>query len=85
MFSLAIEPLLPDGEPWKREGCWVVGSLGLHTGSHELIWLLEPDEVFLFSVPYNDLEDEEGKLHFSVYKFDRFFRSDLVKWWWTTT
>ncbi|CAH6792906.1 Syt9 [Phodopus roborovskii] len=34
------------------------------------------DEVFLFPVPYNDLEAR--KLHFSVYDFDRFSRHDLI-------
>ncbi|KGL75496.1 Synaptotagmin-9, partial [Tinamus guttatus] len=34
------------------------------------------DEVFLFSVPYNDLNTR--KLHFSVYDFDRFSRHDLI-------
>ncbi|KAH0620865.1 hypothetical protein JD844_021719 [Phrynosoma platyrhinos] len=34
------------------------------------------DEVFLFSVPYNDLSTR--KLHFSVYDFDRFSRHDLI-------
>ncbi|KAM9373044.1 synaptotagmin-9 [Phaethornis superciliosus] len=34
------------------------------------------DEVFLFSVPYNDLNAR--KLHFSVYDFDRFSRHDLI-------
>ncbi|KAM4617589.1 synaptotagmin-9 isoform 1-T1 [Discoglossus pictus] len=34
------------------------------------------DEVFLFPVPYNDLETR--KLHFSVYDFDRFSRHDLI-------
>ncbi|KAL2310001.1 hypothetical protein Nmel_006238 [Mimus melanotis] len=34
------------------------------------------DEVFLFTVPYNDLNTR--KLHFSVYDFDRFSRHDLI-------
>ncbi|XP_014165596.2 synaptotagmin-9 [Geospiza fortis] len=34
------------------------------------------DEVFLFTVPYNDLSTR--KLHFSVYDFDRFSRHDLI-------
>lgn len=34
------------------------------------------DEVFLFTVPYNDLNAR--KLHFSVYDFDRFSRHDLI-------
>ncbi|CAH2326073.1 synaptotagmin-9 isoform X3 [Pelobates cultripes] len=34
------------------------------------------DEVFLFSVPYNELATR--KLHFSVYDFDRFSRHDVI-------